>query len=99
MLLVALPPVPHYRGYPLGRAESFRRAKSEWRSAVSSGPLGPDIPKIAVGPIPRPRLAFLSQRSWFCSRRRGDPCGRPQAFPWGKDDSPYQGEMAEDQKG
>ena len=28
VLLVALPPGPHYGGYPLGQAESFRRAKS-----------------------------------------------------------------------
>ena len=32
---------PHYGGHPLRQAESFRRAKSEWRSAVPSGPLGP----------------------------------------------------------
>ena len=28
-LIFALPPVPRYGGYPLGQAESFRRAKSE----------------------------------------------------------------------
>ena len=40
----SMPPTPWtpvYGGYPLGRAKHFRRAKSEWLSAISSGPLGP----------------------------------------------------------
>ena len=29
-LIFALPPVPHYVGYPFRWAKNFRRAKSEW---------------------------------------------------------------------
>ena len=36
-----LSPDPYYGGYPLSQAKHFRRAKSEWLSAISSGPLGP----------------------------------------------------------
>ena len=36
-LIFALPPVPHYGGYPLGRAEHFRRTKSEWQSKFPPG--------------------------------------------------------------
>ena len=35
--IFALPPVPHYGGYPLEQAESFRRAKSEWVSEFPPG--------------------------------------------------------------
>ena len=34
-------PGPHLRGLPLEPGKNFRRAKSEWLSAISSGPLGP----------------------------------------------------------
>ena len=30
--IFALPPVPHYGGYPLEQAGNFRRAKFEWVS-------------------------------------------------------------------
>ena len=40
MLIFALPPVPHYGGYPLSQAKYFRRAKSEWSLAIPSGPTG-----------------------------------------------------------
>ena len=86
-----LPPGPHYGGYPLGRAENFRRAKMEWHSAIQSGPLGPGYAKIVAAAAPQLRLALPNQRSQCGFRRRGDPCGRPTAFPWGKADSPYQG--------
>ena len=36
-LIFALPPVPHYGGYPLGWANNFRRAKSEWVSKFPPG--------------------------------------------------------------
>ena len=43
--IFALPPDPCYGGYPLKWAKHFRRAKSEWRSAISPGPLGPWVCK------------------------------------------------------
>ena len=36
-----LSPDPYYGSYPLSQTKHFRRAKSEWLSAISSGPLGP----------------------------------------------------------
>ena len=35
--IFALPPAPHYEGYPLGLAESFRRVKFEWVSKFPPG--------------------------------------------------------------
>ena len=61
------PRTPITRGYPLGWAKNFRRAKSEWLSAIFSGPLGPGIPKIEAGAAPPPRLTLPSQRSRFVS--------------------------------
>ena len=61
--IFALPPDPCYRGYPLKWAKHFRRAKSEWRSAISPGPLGPGCSKIAAGAVSQLRLALPSQRS------------------------------------
>ena len=49
----------------MGWAKNFRRAKSEWLSAIFSGPLGPGIPKIEAGAAPPPRLTLPSQRSRF----------------------------------
>ena len=43
--IFALPPVPHYGGYPLSQAKYFRRAKSEWSLAIPSGPVGPWVYK------------------------------------------------------
>ena len=60
-----LTPGPPLRGYPLGQAEFFRRAKSEWRSAVPPGPLGPGFAKIASGAAPHLRLALTSQQYQF----------------------------------
>ena len=51
----------------MGWAKNFRRAKSEWLSAIFSGPLGPGIPKIEAGAAPPPRLTLPSQRSRFVS--------------------------------
>ena len=48
--IFAHPLVPHYGGYPLNIAQPFRRTKSEWHSAISSGPLrrrGFRIPRFA----------------------------------------------------
>ena len=64
-------PGPHYGGYPLGQAESFRRAKSECLFAIQSGPPGPGCAKIAADAVPHLRLAFLSQRSRCESWRAG----------------------------
>ena len=56
-------------------AENFRRAKSEWLSAVQSGPLGPGIPKIETNAVPVLRLA-LPNRWWLAWSRRARPPGR-----------------------
>ena len=56
--------------------EYFRRAKSEWLSAVQSGPLGPGIPKIETNAVPVPRLALLSRGSLVRI-----PAGGPRASP------------------
>ena len=55
----------------------FRRAKSEWLSAVQSGPLGPGCSKIAVCAVPVPRLALPSRcsRCWAVGR---DDLGAPR---------------------
>ena len=62
-LIFALPPVPHYGGYPLDQAKYFRRAKSEWLFAAHSGPLGPGCAKISIGAVPILRLPVPNQRS------------------------------------
>ena len=81
--IFALPPVPHYGGYPLSQAKYFRRAKSEWSLAIPSGPTGAlGLQKFRVYAIPQLRLALPSQRYRCRIRRRGDPCGRLQAFPF-----------------
>ena len=77
----SMPPTPWtpvYGGYPLGRAKHFRRAKSEWLSAISSGPLGPGFAKIAAAAIPQLRLAWLSQRSRPFSAVGAAHLGRPR---------------------
>ena len=84
-----LSPDPIYGGYPLKWAEHFRRAKSEWPSAIQSGPLGPGFAKIAAGAIPFVRLALPSQRCWCKSWReaQGPPLhrpGRPSYTPVGE---------------
>ena len=74
----------------MGQAESFRRAKSEWRPAVPPGPLGPGFAKIRTGAVPQPRLALPNQRSQPGFRRTSAPCapaGRP--LREGRRDPPY----------
>ena len=67
---------PHLRGTRTCKsAENFRRAKSEWLSAVQSGPLGPGIPKIETNAVPVLRLA-LPSRWWLAWSRRARPPGR-----------------------
>ena len=63
-------PGPLLRGLPLEPGKNFRRAKSEWLSAISSGPLGPGCSKIAAVAVPHLRLALPNQRSrsGFCCR-------------------------------
>ena len=68
----------------MGRAEHFRRAKSEWRSKFPPGHWALDMWKIGAGAVPLPRLALPNQRSRSAFRRRGGSMTRPQAFPWGK---------------
>ena len=75
----AYPRAPVYGGYPLGQTENFRREKSEWRSAIPSGPPGPGFTKISAGAVPLVRLALPSQRSRCKSRReaQGPPLPHP----------------------
>ena len=55
---------PPLRGLPLGPDKNFRRAKSEWRSATSSGPTGAlGLQKLGSGAVSQLRLALPSQRS------------------------------------
>ena len=80
----SMPPTPWtpvYGGYPLGRAKHFRRAKSEWLSAISSGPLGPGFAKIAAAAVPRLRLAWPNQRFGAVFRRRGGCPHPPVSLP------------------
>ena len=79
--MLPTPWTPVYGGYPLGQAEHFRRAKSEWLSAILSGPLGPGFAKITATAVPQLRLALPSKCSRSVFRRRGDPCGRPEHGP------------------
>ena len=64
----------------MSRAKNFRRAKSEWRSAIHPGPPGPGFAKIAGATFPQPRLPLPNQRSRSVIRRRGGTPG-PPAFP------------------
>ena len=68
---------PPLRGLPLGPDKNFRRAKSEWRSAIPSGPLGPGFAKIRAwcGSTTAPGFSQPTLPVRF--HRRGDPCGRP----------------------
>ena len=80
--IFALPPVPHYGGYPLEQAESFRRAKS--------GVLGCHSVRPHRGPeqeenwdwcdfIPAPAASEPTSRGR--SRRRGGPMWPPASLP------------------
>ena len=80
--IFALPPVPHYGGYPLEQAESFRRAKS--------GVLGCHSVRPHWGPeqeenwdwcdfIPAPAASEPTSRGR--SRRRGGPMWPPASLP------------------
>ena len=61
----------------MGWEENFRRAKSEWLSAISSAPLGAGCSKIVVVAIPPPRLALPSQWYRFVFGCRGGPMWPP----------------------
>ena len=64
MLLVALPPGPHYGGYPFGLAENFRRAKSGVLECNSFRPhWGPEPAKFRTFAVQDLRLALPNQRS------------------------------------
>ena len=71
-----LPPVPPLRGYPLSQAK-FSGAQN-LRLRFLPSPLGPWVCKIQGLCDSTTALAMPSQRY---GARRGDPCGRPQAFP------------------
>ena len=74
---------PPLRGLPLGRAEYFRRAKSEWRSAISSGPLGPGFAKIRAwcGSTTAPGFSQPTLPVPVRFHRRGGSKTHPKAFP------------------
>ena len=40
------------------------------------------VQKFRTNAVPQPRLALPNQRSRSVSGRKGDPCGRPEAFPF-----------------
>ena len=50
--MTAYPRSPHYGGYPLGQAENFRRAKSEWRSKFPPGHWALRRRKVRSTPFP-----------------------------------------------
>ena len=60
----------------MSRAKNFRRAKSEWRSAIYPGPPGPGFAKIAGATFPQPRLPLPNQRS------RCNSGGSPKGLPY-----------------
>ena len=68
----------------MGWAKKFRRAKSECVSEFQPGHWALAVQKLKAGAVPQLRLALPNQRPCSISCRRGDPCGRPKAFPWGK---------------
>ena len=89
--MTAFPRTPVTGALSRSGAKPFRRAKSEWHSAISSGPTGAlAVWKIGAGAVPFVRLALPNQwdrplrgkRSFPHFRRRGGPCGRPH-FPAG----------------
>ena len=70
-------PGPHYGGTPSWEVVyHFRRAKSEWPSAIQSGPLGPGFAKIAAGAVPLLRLGFLANGTG------PNPGGSPKGLPY-----------------
>ena len=65
------------RGTPYREVQQgFRRAKSEWLSAIPPGLLGPGFAKIAAGAAQELRLALPSQRS-RCRILAGGPRASP----------------------
>ena len=78
-----LSPDPIYGGYPLRWAEHFRRAKSEWPSAIQSGPLGPGFVENWgwCGSTNAP--GFAEPTLPVRSRRRGGTSGPPGNGPMG----------------
>ena len=77
---------PHYGGYPLRQAESFRCAKS---GVLGCGPArphwGPECTKIITAAFPPLRLGFPSQRARSVFRRRGGtPGGLSPPLPEGQ---------------
>ena len=58
-------PGPHYGGYPLGQAEKFRRAKSEWPLRFLPGHWALALREIGAGAVSQPRLALPNQRYRF----------------------------------
>ena len=73
------------RGTPYREVQQgFRRAKSEWLSAIPPGLLGPGFAKIAAGAVQELRLALPSQRSRCVYHRRGAHCTPAKPSPRGE---------------
>ena len=78
VLIVAFPRTPLRGTRTCWILQNFRRAKSEWRSAIPTAPQGAGCSKIAVGAVYRLRLALPSHRSWceFGREAQGPPLPR-----------------------
>ncbi len=81
--MTAFPQAPITGVIPWGRQGISGAQNLSGGLRFPPGPLGPGFPKIAFGAIQILRLALPNQRYWCWIRRRGDPCGRPKAFPLG----------------
>ncbi len=77
VLIVAFPRTPLRGTRTCQVLQYFRRAKSEWLSAIPSGPLGPGFAKIRTGAVKGVRLALPNQRSRYDFCRRGGPMWPP----------------------
>ena len=85
MLLVAFPRTPVYGGYPLKRAQPFRRARPGCLGAIPSGPTGGlSRRKITAIAVTLLRLSLPNQRPEAVFPRRGAQCapaGRSRTGP------------------
>ena len=75
VLIVAFPRTPLRGTRTCWILQHFRRAKSEWRSEISTGPLGPGLAKIVAGAVSRLRLGFRANET--DSLAAGAPRGSP----------------------
>ena len=82
------PPVPHYGSYSLSQAESFRPAKSEWRSQFPPGHWALGLQKFSLLRLQFRALLGRAGGSWCCAVGRGlldaphTSAGRPVSGPY-----------------